>query len=121
MPGDGPALLGMPDIELLNIVRITYKVIGVPKQSRKFDLQTVEAFYSHSCRTSITLWNITDKADAHDNNTDLPDYFRSSTNRAADKGASEILTNKIHNEFNDIFPSIDHFEGTFTLQVKDGS
>ena len=30
------------------------------------------------------------------NNTNMPDYFRSSTNKAADKRPSEVLTNAIH-------------------------
>ena len=28
VPGDGPALIGMPDIELLSVLRITCNVIG---------------------------------------------------------------------------------------------
>ena len=38
----------------------------------------------------------------------------------ADKRASEVLTNKIHNEFSDVFSVIGCFEGTFTLQTKEG-
>ena len=51
----------------------------------------------------------------------MPDYFRSSTNKAADKIVSEALTNKICNEFYDVFSGIGHFEGIFNLQVKDDS
>ena len=49
-------------------------------------------------------------------------YFRSSINRAADKRAGQVLTNKIHNEFSDVFSfsGIGCFEGTINLQVKDG-
>ena len=49
----------------------------------------------------------------------MPDYFKSNIKRAADKRASEDLTNKIHNECSDFFPGIDSFEITFTLQVKE--
>ena len=38
VPGDKLALLGMPDIELLNILKVTHEVMGNPKESRKFDL-----------------------------------------------------------------------------------
>ena len=33
----------------------------------------------------------------------------------------EVLTNKIHNEFSDVFSGIGYFEGTFSLQARDGS
>ena len=51
----------------------------------------------------------------------MPDYFRSSSNRAADKRAGHVLMQKIHNEFSDDFSGIVCFEGTFSLEVKDGS
>ena len=41
----------------------------------------------------------TGKVDVNDINANIADYFRSSVNRAEDKRASEVLTNKIHNEF----------------------
>ena len=41
MTGDGPALLAMPDIELLNTLKVTCEIIGDPHESRKFDSQTV--------------------------------------------------------------------------------
>ena len=42
VPREGPALHGMPDIELLNILWITCKVINDPHESRKFNSQTME-------------------------------------------------------------------------------
>ena len=68
-------------------------------ESRKFSSQTIEASNGPSCRTSHNLWNKTGKVGTHDNNIYMPDYFRSSTNKAVDKRGSEVLTNKIHNEF----------------------
>ena len=64
--------------------------------------------------------NETDKVSTHDN-TNMPDYFRSSTNKAADKRANNALTNKIHNEFSYVFSATGCFQGTFSLLVKDGS
>ena len=57
----------------------------------------------------------------HDSKRNISDYFRSSRNRVANKRTSDVLTNKIHKEFRDFFSGIDCFEGTFTLQVKEGS
>ena len=54
------------------------------------------------------------------NKTHMLYYFHSSNNKEADKRASETITNRIHNEFNDLFSSIRCFEGTFSLQVKWG-
>ena len=56
----------------------------------------------------------------NDHNTNMAEYVRSSSNKATDKKASEILTNKIHNKFSDN-SSIGCFEDSFSLQVKDGS
>ena len=50
VPGEGPSLLGMPDIKLLNIWKMTYEVIGSPHESRKLDLQTMEESNSPGCR-----------------------------------------------------------------------
>ena len=42
VPGEDPAVLGMPDTELLNILGVTSEVISKPHESGKFDLQTIE-------------------------------------------------------------------------------
>ena len=97
------------------------EVIGDPHESRKFNLQTIEASNSPNCRTNRALQNKTHKVDANDTNANMPDYFRSSSNRAADKRTSEVLTTKIHNGFSDVFPGIGYFEGIFSLQARDSS
>ena len=68
---EGPVLLGLPDIKLLNILRITYKVISDPCERRKFKSQIVEASNSPSSRTNRAPWNKTDKAGTHDNNINV--------------------------------------------------
>ena len=45
----------------------------------------------------------------------MPDNFTSNANRAADKRASEALTNKIHNSFSDVFSGIGCFERTLQI------
>ena len=51
----------------------------------------------------------------------MPDSFHSSDTKEADKRVGETNTNRIKNEFNDLFSSIGCFEGTFSLQVKEDS
>ena len=55
VPGDGPALLGMPDIELLHILKIMCDMIGDPHNNRKLDLQTAEASNCPDCRTNSAI------------------------------------------------------------------
>ena len=100
------ALLGMLDIKVLNILRITYEVICNPHESRKFNSQTIEVSTSPSYRKNRALQNKRNKADAHNTNADMSDYFRSSTSRAVDKRASKVLINKILNKFSDVFQAL---------------
>ena len=51
----------------------------------------------------------------------MSDYFMSSMDREADKMAWQLITQKIYNEFGDVFTGIECFDGTFRLQVKEGS
>ena len=108
----------MTDIELLNVLNIMCKVICDPHENMKLPSQTIETSNIPSLRTNRALQSKKHKMDVHDNNANIPDYFRSSTNRAADKNVS----NMIHNEFRNVFFSdLVCFEGTFSLQVKDVS
>ena len=45
----------------------------------------------------------TDREDVYNSEKNMSDYFKSSTNQVAYKSASEVLTNKIHNVFSDVF------------------
>ena len=42
IPDDCPALIGMPDIELLSKLGIMCGIIGRPHETRKFDSQTID-------------------------------------------------------------------------------
>ena len=117
----GPTLLAMADIKMLNILKMTCDMIGEPHESSMFGSQRIKTSKNYSCRTNEAPQNETDKAGMCDDKINMPDYFRSTANKAADKRANEVLTNNIHNEFSDVFPGIDCFEGTFSLQVKGGS
>ena len=56
----------------------------------------------------------TDREDMHNGKTNMSDYFKPSTNRVADKRASEVFINNIHNEFQLSFLGIVCFGGTLT-------
>ena len=85
VPRDCPSLLGIPDIELLNIVKIMCEVIGDPHESQKFDLQAIGVSKSPSCRRSRVPQNKTDKVDVNDTNAIMPDYFRSAPTKLQTK------------------------------------
>ena len=53
VPGDVLVLLGMPDIEVLDMLKIMSKVMGDPDKSRMFDYQKMQASYSSSCKAKI--------------------------------------------------------------------
>ena len=99
----------MAGIELLNILKVMYEVIGDQNESRTLDLQTIETSNSPG-----DLQNKTYSVDAHHNNANMPHYLTSSTNRAADWKASNIFTKEIHNEFSNAFSGIGCFEVTFS-------
>ena len=46
---DDPVLLGMPDTELLDIIKITCEVMGDPHKSRMFNSQTIQTANSPTC------------------------------------------------------------------------
>ena len=55
-----------------------------------------------NCKTKEVQQIKADNGDVHDANSNMPDYLRYSIRRAIDKKASQVLTNKIHNEFGDV-------------------
>ena len=73
--GDGPALLGMPDIELLVILKITCEVIEDQQVGRKFDSQAMEPNGTLNCRASMENKSRSDGVDVINNNLNMSDYF----------------------------------------------
>ena len=120
VPGAGPALLGMPGTELLNILRITCDQIGDPYESRKSVTQRIDTSDSPSGKTNGAMQINIDRADAC-NDKIMFQLMSGLAQRVADKRASEVLRNKMQ-DFSDVFHSgIGCFEGTLTLQVKEGN
>ena len=71
VPGVGPALLGMPDIELLGILKIMCEVVQDQQTDRKSDIMDV---FSKSQHTRL---------------------FQVQHNKEADKKASQLITQKV--------------------------
>ena len=76
-------------------------------KSRMFDSQTIKASNSINCKANKAQQIKVTNVDVNDANSNMPNYFRSSINRAADKRASQVLMNKTHNEFSDVFWELD--------------
>ena len=53
-----------------------------------------------------TKTNIPNYLNSSTNKTHMYDYFHSSDNKEADKKACETITNRIHNEFTNLFSGI---------------
>ena len=54
MPGDGTVLLGMPDIKLLDRLKITCKVMRGPHEGGKFDFPTMQTSKNPNCKANRT-------------------------------------------------------------------
>ena len=61
VPEDGPTLSGMPDIELLDILKIISDVVEGQHADRKLESQVIELSSAYSCK------NITDLDSSSDN------------------------------------------------------
>ena len=81
-------LLGVPDIELLDILKIFCEVMGDSHESKNFGSETIQVSSVLSCKANKVQQIKADNADASDANSNIPEYLRSSINRAADKRAS---------------------------------
>ena len=113
-------LLVMHDTELLDVLKITCEVVGDQQADLKSNSQTIQPSNGSSCKANKGQQIKTDISGVNDANSNMSDYFRSSINRAADRRASMLLMKTMH-EFSDVLSEVGCFEGTFNLQVKDGS
>ena len=124
----------MPHTELLSITRLVCKTINNKTTDRNLACklaryQTVEtAKQTRIWQTkpdegsaSKDKTNMSDCLNFSTSKTIMLDYFNSSDNKETDKRANEVITTRIHNEFNELFSSIGCFEGMFSLQVAECS
>ena len=101
----------------MGLLKIFPEVLDQQQVDRKFDMQTKETSGAQENRKDKTS---TSNAAATNNCINMPDYFRASTNREAEKYASRTLTLKIQN-FSYNFTDTGCFKCTFRLQVREGS
>ena len=107
VPGDSPALPGIPGIEQFGIIRVLCGTIDIKTINRKFDAQTKHAADSQNCKTNSDTQvrsdvdntngdktNIPDYLNSRTNKTHMSDYFHSNDNKEADKRVSEAITNR---------------------------
>ena len=90
-------------MEFLGILKIMNEVVGSKQADRTLDSQAKEASSALCCKANTDQEIKSDSEGVNDANPNIPDYFRSSTDRVADKSTSHVLMQRIHNEFNDVF------------------
>ena len=86
VPGDSPALLGMPDIELLVGLKIMCYVVEGQQVDRKFNSQTVEPSSALSCNKNTHQDSRSDNVDVIKINSNMLDYFRLAKTEKQTKG-----------------------------------
>ena len=67
--------------------------MGGTHESSKLNPQTIETYDSQACIANEGPLIKADSKDVLDGKRNMPPYFKSSVNRAADKVASEMSTN----------------------------
>ena len=135
VPGNGQALLGMPDMAVLNIIKLNIDSIQAVtmecKTNRGQETDTsIENCTNKNktrqkgCKNSntgiISKQDINGQSDPGNPNMSI-NYFYSSNNVDADKRSSSTMMQSIHMRFGDIFNGIGCFKGTFSLQLKPDS
>ena len=93
----------MHEIELLDILKAICDVRGDPHIGRKSESQATQLQPANGLSFKAQSNRSTDNTDVIDGNSIMPDYFRSSINKAADGRANPVFTNKIHKELGDFF------------------
>ena len=76
VPGDDLTLLGMPDIRLVDILKIMCEVVGEQQADKKFDTQTILPSSGSSCKANKAQQIKTYNADVNNVNLNMPDYIR---------------------------------------------
>ena len=124
VPRNGQALFGMTNTAVLNIINLNIDSIQVDIMSSKTNIGQKTQTIAEGCTNRNTAGVI--KQDANSQNGQNQsnksiNHFYSSENTEADGRKSDIMTQKIHNTFGNVFNGIGYFEGTFSLQLKPNS
>ena len=123
VPGNGQALLRMPDTAALKLINLNIDSIQAEVPERKTNTKQemhVVAKGTYMDMDSKTTQGANGQNSQNNANKSI-NYFFSSSNVDADKGKSSDMTQKIHNMFGDVFNGIGCFKGTFSLQLKPDS
>ena len=129
MPGNGPALLGMPDKETLDILIINCNTIDMQRSGEQISrkeagklgctnkIQSAEAQTQCNANTDGILSDNTNPVLTDDNN-DRTNYFLPSPNQDADRRTNAEMAQQLQKKFKDEFIGKACFDGTFSLKVK---
>ena len=135
VPGNGQALLGMPDTAVLNIINLNIDSI----QAVTLECKTNREQETHTSIKDCTNKSASGDKDCKNNNAGVINkqntngqnnpsnqhmsinYFCSSNNVDADNRSSIAMTQSIHMRFGNVFNGIGCFKGTFSLQLKPDS
>ena len=135
VPGNGWALLGMPDMAALNIINLNIDAIQAVilecKTNREQETHTgikdctdKSTSGDKGCKNNnagvINKQNTNCQNDPSNQHMSI-NYFYSSNNVDADKRSSITMMQGIHMRFGNVFNGIGSFEGTFSLQFKPDS
>ena len=133
--GNGQALLGMADIDTLDIININIHSIGTEHGGGKVNCctnkaaaqsmdTTQETNRSEKCyihKDCISKSDNTDKSQINNKLANAIGYFLPGPNCDSDKRMNAEITQQLQKDFEDVFNGIGCFDGTFSLQLKPGS
>ena len=121
VPGNGQALLGMPDTAGLNIINLNIDLIQKEMRNCKTNVGQEMHAAAEGCTNRDTHSAIKQDNNGQQHQSQankLINYFYSSSNKDADKSKSNTMTHRIHENFGDMFKGIGCFKDTFSLQIK---
>ena len=137
--GNGPALLGMPDIDMLNIIHMNCNRIDTQETDRanncstnatihqdsghrqNYTIMMQEADRGEKCYANtdnILKCGNKERPTVFDKEPNMINYFLPGPNQDNDKGVSAEITQQLQRYFKDVFTGIGCFDGTFSFQVK---
>ena len=135
VPGNGQALLGMSDLDMLNIINININSIGTEHgggndncctnkaNSQNADM-THETDGTKKCYTntgSISKSDNADKPTVNDKLSNTIDYFFPGPNCDSDRTVSVEITQELQRDFKDVLNGIGYFDCTFFVQLRPDS
>ena len=119
--GNGQELLWMPDIAALKILNINIDLIQAEIGSCKRNREQETHKVTEGCTNIDTIGVSKQTANGQTQSNKSINYFYSSNNTEADKRESDMMTERIHKTYGDIFNGIGCFKCTFSLQLKPDS